>query len=55
MACRTAGRLCWGGGPPILFPPFGLIEPAELEESVAASVRSIDPAHESLRRPGQAP
>lgn len=32
MACRTAGKLGFGGGPAILFPPFGLLEAEGLEE-----------------------
>jgi hypothetical protein len=32
MAWRTAGRLGCGGGPEILFFPFGLFEPPGLEE-----------------------
>jgi len=32
MACLIAGRLGFGGGPEILFPPFGLLEPKGLEE-----------------------
>jgi hypothetical protein len=26
MACLIGGRLGFGGGPEILFPPFGLLE-----------------------------
>jgi hypothetical protein len=32
MAFLIAGRLGFGGGPEILFPPFGLLEPKGLEE-----------------------
>lgn len=32
MACRIAGKLGCGGGPLILFPPFGLLEALVLKE-----------------------
>lgn len=32
IACLMAGRLGFGGGPEILFPPFGLLEAKRLEE-----------------------
>lgn len=32
MAWRTAGGVGCGGGPAILFSPFGLLEPLGLEE-----------------------
>jgi len=34
MACRTAGKLGWGGGPLILFFPLCCGEAAKLEEGV---------------------
>ena len=42
MALRTAGRLGCGGGPEILFFPFGLFEPPGLEEG------ERDHAHEAV-------
>ena len=42
IACRTAGRVGCGGGPGILFPPFGLLKPLRLEES------ERDHAHEAV-------
>jgi hypothetical protein len=42
MAWRTAGRLGCGGGPEILFFPFGLFEPPGLEEG------ERDHAHEAV-------
>ena len=34
MARRTAGRVGWGGGPAILFFPFGCCQAAVLQEGV---------------------
>ena len=42
MACRIAGKLGFGGGPAILFPPFGLLQPLGLQEGKG------DHAHEAV-------
>ena len=42
IALRMAGRLGCGGGPAILFSPFGLFEPLGLEEG------ERDHAHEGV-------
>jgi hypothetical protein len=51
MACRTAGRLGWGGGPPTLFPPPRCRKALVLQE------RKGDQRHQCMpvqARPGSA-